>query len=887
MSRAPNLEALAQVAAALLRTKPENLRPDAPLVRYGLDSMALVELAAELEHKFGCKLDLENLPEAPSLRDLLTAVCAAGEADSTAAPADPFATMLADARLPDGLRCGKRPSPDQPRRLLLTGATGFLGAFLVARLLREPELTLLCLVRCGDPAAGRARVLAALDRYGLAVTGPERIVGLPANLALPGLGLSANDRATAATADAICHLGAAVNWVAPYAALRATNVLATRELLAFARPFHFLSSLAAVYSTLGPPSCKEEDDPLPHLRGLHFGYAQSKAVADSLVMEAGKRGLETTIYRAALLTGDSRSGTSNNEDFLALFLGGCIRLGAAPDLDWAIDACPVDHLVEILARRLCGAPGPEVLHLLNPQARGFREAVLWLNLYGYKVELLPYETWLARLQKALESDPEQPLQKLRGFFATRAEGMYLPELFTEDRRKKAESNATTSWLEGAGIACPPLDTGLLERLTDKLVAGGFWLSPRHSDSDWGLGPGLRRGDGWGDGAIPSSLGSRRIFKAIELDRELFATFFPRLEKAEEIRRGARHSILTELTSWASRRRYGLFRYRLECAGSTPREVLVKVKSADHETIAVARKVATLADPALGAIYGEWAADLGFAKAHPRELALLRQDDPRFRRHTPGVFGIVDDDPAGRWLAICEYLEDVELLDSADDPAGWTPAHFEAAIRGLAALQAIHWGREKELRRESWLGKVLGAADMTAMIPLWHALEAFSRQKFAAWAGPGLEERRRQLIDTIGGWWPELEAQPRTLTHNDFNPRNLCFRRTENGPSLVAYDWELATLQAPQHDLAELLCFVLNEKTSRAELDALVELHRQALQDETGQALDAAAWRRGFDLCLADLMVNRLPMYALVDRFRRQKFLPRVVATWKLLDRFAP
>ena len=50
--------------------------------------------------------------------------------------------------------------------------------------------------------------------------------------------------------------------------------------------------------------------------------------------------------------------------------------------------------------------------------------------------------------------------------------------------------------------------------------------------------------------------------------------------------------------------------------------------------------------------------------------------------------------------------------------------------------------------------------------------------------------------------------PRTLIHNDFNPRNLCLRQTDGGLRLCAYDWELATLQVPQHDLAELLCFVL-------------------------------------------------------------------------------
>ncbi len=119
------------MVAAVLRTRPEGLRDDVPLVRYGLDSMAMVELAGELEQRFTCKLEVETLPEAPSLNDLLAAVRAGRKDPGCAAPADPFAAMLADARLPeDLLRPGSGPSlPGRPRRLLLTGATGFLGAF--------------------------------------------------------------------------------------------------------------------------------------------------------------------------------------------------------------------------------------------------------------------------------------------------------------------------------------------------------------------------------------------------------------------------------------------------------------------------------------------------------------------------------------------------------------------------------------------------------------------------------------------------------------------------------------------------------------------------------------------------------------------------------------
>ena len=63
-----------------------------------------------------------------------------------------------------------------------------------------------------------------------------------------------------------------------------------------------------------------------------------------------------------------------------------------------------------------------------------------------------------------------------------------------------------------------------------------------------------------------------------------------------------------------------------------------------------------------------------------------------------------------------------------------------------------------------------------------------------------------IAGSVGEWWKEIEKMPRTLVHNDFNPRNIAFRRTAEGPVLCAYDWELATLHLPQHDLAELLGF---------------------------------------------------------------------------------
>jgi hypothetical protein len=113
------------------------------------------------------------------------------------------------------------------------------------------------------------------------------------------------------------------------------------------------------------------------------------------------------------------------------------------------------------------------------------------------------------------------------------------------------------------------------------------------------------------------------------------------------------------------------------------------------------------------------------------------------------------------------------------------------------------------------------------------------------------------------------------------------RESADGLRLCAYDWELATIGAPQRDLAEFLCFALTPGTAAARAARWIERHRLALEREGGGAIDDAAWRRGFSAALGDMLINRLASYALIDRVRRQAFLPRVVRTWHELYRAFP
>src|SRR5262249_1908226 len=173
-----------------------------------------------------------------------------------------------------------------------------------------------------------------------------------------------------------------------------------------------VSSTSVCHSTSGPRCVDECADVFAGLDGVWLGYAQSKCVAESLAREAGTRGLPVTIVRPSLVTGDAAHGLSNVEDLTSRFIAGCIRMRAAPDLDWRMDCVPVDDASRAIVRlALAHDDGVAVHHVTSSRPRHWRECVLWMRLRGYDLELLPYAEWSERLR--LIRDVSHPLYGMR------------------------------------------------------------------------------------------------------------------------------------------------------------------------------------------------------------------------------------------------------------------------------------------------------------------------------------------------------------------------------------------------------------------------------------------------------------------------------------------
>ena len=384
------------------------------------------------------------------------------------------------ARLDPDISAAAAPEPPgiAPPGTLLTGATGFVGAFLLAELLRRTEGNVACLVRARNSDQALGRLLGNLAGYGIDVAEHRaRIVAIPGDLGRPRLGL---DERTLdmlyADYGSIVHCGGLVKWTYPYQALVPANVDGTREILRLAvrgprpRPVHFISTVGVFSSAESSAEIIPENLPQETSGPLAMGYAQSKWVAERMIRIAAERGVPTSIHR--INTGaHSVTGAFNRLDYLSLVLKGCIEAGIAPEqVKMQLQPAPVDYVaaavVEVAAR-------PQLhngtFHLVNDSTMTWPEMFAAVRNFGYPLEILPFDDWRDRITGV--NAGTMAMLGLAPFFIDTFDHVRLPPF---------ESTATRRALCDTGLICPPFDRDLLHRYLRRFVASRFIEPPKGS-----------------------------------------------------------------------------------------------------------------------------------------------------------------------------------------------------------------------------------------------------------------------------------------------------------------------------------------------------------------------------------------------------------------------
>ncbi|WP_329214124.1 amino acid adenylation domain-containing protein [Streptomyces sp. NBC_01485] len=449
----------------------------------GAQSLQVIQVANRLGVELGRDVKVAWLFQHPTPAELARFL-QQQQQQQQARPAPPGLpeNLLADSVLDADIRPGDGPRPSgTPARILLTGATGFVGVHLLARLLTSTDAEVVCTVRAPNSDEATARVHQALEAHLLHLpdAAKKRITALPADLARPRLGLDgALFAELARTCGAIFHNGATVSILREYATLRAANTESTRELLRLAAlrsiPLHFVSTLS-----VAPPLALASEVPeafLPPHPGLRYGYQQSKWAAERLMEQAAERGLPVTVHRLGRIVGPRTTGYVNERDFLWSVLRAGVPAGIVPELFEEETWTPVDHVAEAVVHLSLGSrrpTAPVFNHAATTPVR-LGDVYDWLEEYGYPLRRMPLAQWRAELPRS-RADPGVAATTLAFFDSRDADpgDAAAPDL----RLGRIRSDNVVTGLHGSGITCPPADRDLVLRYLDHCVTTGALPAP--------------------------------------------------------------------------------------------------------------------------------------------------------------------------------------------------------------------------------------------------------------------------------------------------------------------------------------------------------------------------------------------------------------------------
>jgi len=425
----------------------------------GADSLSLARLVAQIRERHGVSIALPTLAKLPSLLHLQLLVFSGGlfslgsltdkpstsgarasDVDSDARrwyervdehwqhQDDTEDATTTDSSLAHGVATARWLSSQELQQrhvVLLTGATGFYGSFVLHQLLSSSALShtrIHCIVRATSAQHGLQRIAASLESYCLPTDGLERVVAEPGDIERPWMGL---DRARVEQLVGellfVVHNGAVVNSFLSYDALRGPNVLGTKWAVMLAAragvPLHHVSTIGML---AGSGTLDEERHIAPVALRILSGYAQSKWVAEQLVHRAADAGMSVTISRPGTIAGHSLTGACNLSDTVVRLIAGLAhehvvccddgtplsKLYALVPVDWAAEA--LVRIVEHQLARVPAAVEPNVFHLVSRSPVPLAHLVAAIRALGIELVDLSADDFKQRMRD-IADDESHPL----------------------------------------------------------------------------------------------------------------------------------------------------------------------------------------------------------------------------------------------------------------------------------------------------------------------------------------------------------------------------------------------------------------------------------------------------------------------------------------------
>lgn len=333
-----------------------------------------------------------------------------------------------------------------PKRVLMTGANGFLGHILCLEWLKKLSKNkgkLICLIREKDDAAAYQKLAkefvgqdTELEKTFKALAA-EHLEVLSGDIAQPLFGRSAADfQRLSEEIDRICHVAALVNHRLSYQHLFGPNVVGTAEVIRLAltatrKPIDFISSVG-VFGVLDVRKWKIREN-TPFRKEIELsnnyaaGYGVSKWAGELLLRQVNERfGTPINIFRCDMILPDERyKGQANVSDMLSRLLYSIVQTGLAPQTFYRnrrsgrrkaphYEGIPVNLLSKAITEVSTKTHQDCITyHALNylKDAVSLDRFVDWIESAGYPIHRIKdHQEWYDRMETKLKALPEEKRQ---------------------------------------------------------------------------------------------------------------------------------------------------------------------------------------------------------------------------------------------------------------------------------------------------------------------------------------------------------------------------------------------------------------------------------------------------------------------------------------------
>jgi thioester reductase-like protein len=442
--------------------KAGGIGPESNFFALGGDSLGVIKVQAAVL-QYGWTVRTQDFYEQQTLRKICA--CLSAE-DTTQTRASKDAQKLENLR--------NVPVPNYPhlkpvrlRNILLTGATGYLGAHLLAELSAMPDTRIHCLVRGSDDAACQNYLADVLAFYfGSCPDIHNKVSVLRGDIASRHFGLDEARWSAMLQADTIIHSAAMTDHIGHASDFDSVNVNGTKNVIELAKA----SGAALLHISTGSVSGTSIPDDAQRMElfsedNYYIGqnytdneYIKSKFLAERAVLEAMAEGLNARIFRVGMLTAtmDGRFQLRPEKNAFANRLKAIGRLGRVPIgiLGVRAEMTPVDLCARAIVKLslMTGEIKP-IYHVYNTNTLTVGNIIGLMEKCGYRIAVVSDQQFLKDMKQ----------MSRQGRLGLLAGLMEEPASYRQNSRVTITADATERCLAELAFEWPQIDAAYMNR----------------------------------------------------------------------------------------------------------------------------------------------------------------------------------------------------------------------------------------------------------------------------------------------------------------------------------------------------------------------------------------------------------------------------------------